>query len=52
MPLSYTVVSATRITWVTAIAPSGPAGPVNVKVVTVGGSSNSVVYTRVGPPEV
>ncbi|WP_262700432.1 MULTISPECIES: IPT/TIG domain-containing protein [Streptomyces] len=48
-PASFTVVSDT---WVTAIAPSGPAGPVNVRVVTVGGSSNSVVYTRIGPPEV
>nr|WP_308343867.1 IPT/TIG domain-containing protein [Streptomyces sp. MK37H] len=46
-PASFTVVSDT---WVTAIAPSGPAGPVNVRVITPGGSSNSVVYTRVGPP--
>ncbi len=46
-PASFTVVSDT---WVTAIAPSGPAGPVNVHVITVGGSSNSLVYTRVAPP--
>ncbi|TMU92950.1 IPT/TIG domain-containing protein [Streptomyces sp. DASNCL29] len=46
-PASFTVVSDT---WVTAIAPSGPAGPVNVQVNTPGGSSNSLVYTRVGPP--
>ncbi|MGW4074468.1 IPT/TIG domain-containing protein [Streptomyces asiaticus] len=46
-PASFTVVSDT---WVTAIAPSGPAGPVNVQVSTPGGSSNSLVYTRVGPP--
>nr|WP_307819094.1 IPT/TIG domain-containing protein [Streptomyces sabulosicollis] len=46
-PASFTVVSDT---WVTAIAPAGPAGPVNVRVTTPGGSSNSVVYTRVGPP--
>ncbi|MFE2179743.1 IPT/TIG domain-containing protein, partial [Streptomyces sp. NPDC059455] len=46
-PASFTVVSDT---WVTAIAPSGSAGPVNVQVTTPGGSSNSIVYTRVGPP--
>ncbi|UTO63652.1 IPT/TIG domain-containing protein [Streptomyces rapamycinicus NRRL 5491] len=46
-PASFTIVSDT---WATAIAPSGPAGPVNVQVRTPGGSSNSVVYTRVGPP--
>ncbi|MBI0317507.1 IPT/TIG domain-containing protein [Streptomyces javensis] len=46
-PASFTVVSDI---WVTAIAPSGPAGPVNVQVTTPGGNSNSLVYTRVGPP--
>ncbi|WP_413807731.1 IPT/TIG domain-containing protein [Streptomyces sp. OE57] len=46
-PASFTVVSDA---WVTAIAPSGPAGPVNVQVITPGGSSNTVVHTRVGPP--
>ncbi|WP_435848491.1 IPT/TIG domain-containing protein [Streptomyces javensis] len=46
-PAPFTVVSDI---WVTAIAPSGPAGPVNVQVTTPGGSSNSLVYTRVGPP--
>ncbi|MFE9005104.1 IPT/TIG domain-containing protein [Streptomyces sp. NPDC007875] len=44
---SFTVVSDT---WVTAIAPSGPAGPVNVRVTTPGGTSNSLVFTRVGAP--
>ncbi|MCG0286557.1 IPT/TIG domain-containing protein [Streptomyces sp. PSAA01] len=46
-PTSFTVVSDT---WVTAIAPSGPAGPVNVRVTTPGGTSNSLVYTRVAGP--
>ncbi|WP_093464014.1 IPT/TIG domain-containing protein [Streptomyces melanosporofaciens] len=46
-PTSFTVVSDT---WVTAIAPSGAAGPVNVRVTTPGGTSNSLVYTRVGAP--
>ncbi len=46
-PAPFTVVSDT---WVTAIAPAGPAGPVNVTVTTPGGTSNSVVYTRVAAP--
>ncbi|MFE2448283.1 IPT/TIG domain-containing protein [Streptomyces sp. NPDC059426] len=46
-PTSFTVVSDT---WVTAIDPSGPAGPVNVRVTTPGGTSNSLVYTRVAGP--
>ncbi|WP_167543178.1 IPT/TIG domain-containing protein [Streptomyces violaceusniger] len=46
-PASFTVVSDT---WVTAIDPSGPAGPVNVRLTTPGGTSNSLVYTRVAGP--
>ncbi|WNE98318.1 IPT/TIG domain-containing protein [Streptomyces luomodiensis] len=46
-PAPFTVVSDS---WVTATAPSGPAGPVNVRVTTPGGTSNSVVYTRVAAP--
>ncbi|WP_308124456.1 IPT/TIG domain-containing protein [Streptomyces sp. NEAU-YJ-81] len=46
-PTSFTVVSDV---WVTALAPSGPAGPVNVRVTTPGGTSNSLVYTRVAAP--
>ncbi|WAP57756.1 IPT/TIG domain-containing protein [Streptomyces sp. S465] len=46
-PAPFTVVSDS---WVTATAPSGPAGPVNVRVTTPGGTSNSVVFTRVAAP--
>ncbi|MFT9476495.1 IPT/TIG domain-containing protein [Streptomyces sp. Mo3] len=46
-PASFTVASDI---WVTAIAPSGPAGSVNVRVTTPGGTSNSLVYTRVAAP--
>ncbi|MCQ8836550.1 IPT/TIG domain-containing protein [Streptomyces malaysiensis] len=46
-PASFTVVSDI---WVTALAPAGPAGPVNVTVTTPGGTSNNVVYTRVAAP--
>ncbi|MET8178628.1 IPT/TIG domain-containing protein [Streptomyces sp. NPDC005336] len=47
-PAPFTVVSDS---WVTAIAPAGPAGPVTVKVTTPGGgTSNGLVYTRVAPP--
>ncbi|WP_448332139.1 IPT/TIG domain-containing protein [Streptomyces sp. DSM 41534] len=47
--LSFTVVSATQIT---AVAPPGPAGPVNVTVSTPGGTSDSLVCNRLGPPEI
>ncbi|MFE2674441.1 IPT/TIG domain-containing protein [Streptomyces hygroscopicus] len=48
-PASFTVVSDS---WVTALAPSGPAGPVNVTVTTLGGTSNSIIYTRVAAPAI
>ncbi|MFI0814997.1 IPT/TIG domain-containing protein [Streptomyces sp. NPDC021115] len=44
---AFTVVSDT---WVTATAPAGSAGAVNVTVTTDGGTSNAVTYTRVGGP--
>ncbi|OPF75582.1 hypothetical protein VT50_0224465 [Streptomyces antioxidans] len=48
-PVSFTIVSDSAVT---AVAPAGPAGPVNVTVTTPGGTSNSLVYNRVGPPEI
>ncbi|WP_199848700.1 IPT/TIG domain-containing protein, partial [Streptomyces sp. RTd22] len=44
---AFTVVSDT---WVTATAPTGSAGAVNVTVTTEGGTSNTVSYTRVAGP--
>ncbi|MFH9226375.1 IPT/TIG domain-containing protein [Streptomyces lydicus] len=44
---SFTVVSDTRIT---AVAPAGPAGPVDVTVSTAGGTSNAVSYAYVPAP--
>ncbi|WP_221179443.1 beta strand repeat-containing protein [Streptomyces botrytidirepellens] len=46
-PAAFTVVSDT---WVTATAPAGSAGAVNVTVTTQGGTSNAVSYTRVAGP--
>ena len=43
----FTVASDTQIT---AIVPSGPAGPVAVSVTTAGGSSPGPTYTRVAAP--
>ncbi|WP_199848698.1 IPT/TIG domain-containing protein, partial [Streptomyces sp. RTd22] len=44
---SFTVVSSTQIT---AVAPSGSAGPVQVTVIGPGGTSNGVTYTYVVSP--
>jgi len=46
-PAAFTVVSDG---WVTATAPAGSAGAVNVTVTTNGGTSNAVSYTRVTGP--
>jgi hypothetical protein len=47
VPASFTVVSATQIT---AVAPTGPAGPLSVTVTTPAGTSNGLTYTRVAAP--
>nr|WP_308433116.1 IPT/TIG domain-containing protein [Streptomyces libani] len=44
---SFTVVSDTQIT---AVVPAGAAGPVQVTVTTVGGTSNPVSYTYLAAP--
>ncbi|MEV6566053.1 beta strand repeat-containing protein [Streptomyces kronopolitis] len=44
---SFTVVSDSEVT---AVAPAGVAGPVQVTVTTVGGTSNPVTYTYLTPP--
>ncbi|MGX1854711.1 beta strand repeat-containing protein [Streptomyces sp. NPDC055299] len=44
---SFTVVSDSQIT---AVVPAGVAGPVQVTVSTVGGTSNPVTYTYLTPP--
>jgi hypothetical protein len=44
---AFTVVSATQIT---AVAPTGPAGPLSVTVTTPAGTSNGLTYTRVAAP--
>ncbi|MFJ3953849.1 beta strand repeat-containing protein [Streptomyces libani] len=46
---SFTVVSDTQIT---AVVPAGAAGPVQVTVTTVGGTSNPVSYTYLAAPNV
>lgn len=46
-PAAFTVVSDTQLV---AVAPPGSAGPVGITVVTPGGTTASVTYTRVGPP--
>ncbi|MFF7650558.1 IPT/TIG domain-containing protein, partial [Streptomyces sp. NPDC007983] len=45
----FTVVSDN---WVTATAPAGSAGAVNVTVTTEGGTSNAVSYARVAGPDI
>ncbi|MFI8236024.1 beta strand repeat-containing protein [Streptomyces sp. NPDC085866] len=45
--VSFTVVSATQVT---ATAPAGGAGPVQVTVTTPGGTSNSLTYNRIQSP--
>jgi len=47
VPASFTVLSDTSLV---ALAPAGPAGPVPVYVVTLGGTSGSLTYTRLAPP--
>ncbi|MEU1624833.1 IPT/TIG domain-containing protein [Streptomyces sp. NPDC020096] len=46
---AFTVVSDAHVV---ATAPSGPAGPVGVTVVTPGGTSAAVAYTRVATPAI
>jgi hypothetical protein len=46
---AFTVVSDS---WVTAIAPAGSAGAVNVTVSAEGGTSNAVTYARVAGPDI
>jgi IPT/TIG domain-containing protein len=48
-PAAFTVLSNTKVA---AIAPAGTSGPVSVSVTTIGGTSNSLTYTRVAPPAV
>jgi hypothetical protein len=48
-PAAFTVLSDSTIS---ALVPAGPAGPVSVSVTTSGGSSNSLVYTRVPAPAI
>ncbi|RKN12237.1 cell shape-determining protein [Streptomyces radicis] len=49
VPAAFTVLSDTHLT---AVVPPGPAGPVAVTVVASGGTSPSVTFTRVPPPEI
>jgi hypothetical protein len=46
---SFTVVSPTQIT---AVAPTGPPGPVPVTVTTPAGTSNGLTYTRFAAPSI
>ncbi|WP_327312003.1 IPT/TIG domain-containing protein [Streptomyces sp. NBC_01235] len=46
-PAVFTVLSDTTVT---ALVPAGAPGPISVNVTTIGGTSNSLVYTRVGAP--
>jgi hypothetical protein len=48
-PAAFTVLSDTTIA---ALAPAASAGAVPVNVTTLGGTSNSLTYTRVAPPTV
>jgi hypothetical protein len=48
-PAAFTVLSDTTIA---AFAPVGAPGPVAVSVTTIGGTSNSLTYTRIAPPEI
>lgn len=43
LPAAFTVLSDTAVV---ALAPAAPAGPVFVDVITLGGTSNSLTYTR------
>ncbi|WP_392672250.1 IPT/TIG domain-containing protein [Streptomyces sp. LN785] len=46
---AFTVLSDAAVV---AFAPAGTAGPGSVNVTTLGGTSNSLVYTRVAPPTI
>ncbi|MDX2709645.1 IPT/TIG domain-containing protein [Streptomyces sp. PA03-6a] len=46
---AFTVLSDTAVA---VLAPAGTAGPVPVNVTTLGGTSNSLTYTRVAPPAI
>jgi hypothetical protein len=48
-PAAFTVLSDTRLA---ATVPAGAAGPVQVSVTSIGGTSGSLTYTRVAPPAV
>ncbi|MDQ0935157.1 IPT/TIG domain-containing protein [Streptomyces turgidiscabies] len=48
-PASFTVASPTQIT---AVAPTGPAGPVTVTATTFAGTSNGLPYTRADAPAI
>ncbi|MFJ2297046.1 IPT/TIG domain-containing protein [Streptomyces sp. NPDC087894] len=47
LPAAFTVLSDTAVV---ALAPAAPAGPVLVDVITLGGTSNALPYTRLSPP--
>ncbi|WP_331735662.1 IPT/TIG domain-containing protein [Streptomyces sp. NBC_00057] len=49
VPAGFTVVSDTQLT---TTAPPGVAGGVTIRVVTPGGTSIGVPYTRLGPPNI
>ncbi|MBV9022698.1 MAG: IPT/TIG domain-containing protein [Streptomycetaceae bacterium] len=49
VPAAFTVISDSIIT---AVAPPGTAGPVNITVTTSAGTSPALTYTRVPPPEI
>ncbi|WP_269854726.1 IPT/TIG domain-containing protein [Streptomyces sp. RPT161] len=44
---AFTVISDSQLT---AVAPPGGTGPVNVSVTTPGGTSPALIYTRIPPP--
>ncbi|MEU0580318.1 IPT/TIG domain-containing protein [Streptomyces griseoincarnatus] len=46
---AFTVLSDTSVA---VLAPAGAVGPVPVNVTTFGGTSNSLVYTRIAPPAI
>ncbi|MGW2694962.1 IPT/TIG domain-containing protein [Streptomyces sp. NPDC001296] len=46
-PASFTVLSPTQVT---AVAPSGAVGAVDVTLTTTGGTSNALTYTRIAGP--
>ncbi|MFF4659375.1 IPT/TIG domain-containing protein [Streptomyces sp. NPDC001381] len=47
VPAAFSVLSDTKVA---ATAPAGAPGPVSVTVTSIGGTSNSLVYTRVASP--